>query len=381
MINVIDKKCLEEKCNKIPLYNFSDKKTPIYCLTHKKDNMINVKDRQCLEENCNKRPIYNFQNKKTGIYCKEHKKENMIDVKNKRCLEENCNKQPNFNLQNEDNPIYCKDHKKINMIDIKHKKCLEENCNKIPSFNLLNEKTGIYCKEHSKENMIDVINKKCSQENCEKQSRFNFENKKDGLYCFEHKKDNMVNVKDKRCKECNETQISNKQYKGYCLRCFVYKFPDVKISRNYKVKEIHMTDFIKQEFKTEVMTFDKQTGGCSKRRPDVYIDKFTHVVIVECDENQHKDTSCENKRTMELFQDFGNRPIVFIRFNPDSYVNQKNKKIPSSFKMHKTLDVPVIRNPKEWEGRLNVLKETISHWLKEIPKKEITYEYLFYDFN
>jgi hypothetical protein len=22
-----------------------------------------------------------------------------------------------------------------------------------------------------------------------------------------------------------------------------------------------------------------------------------------------------------------------------------------------------------------------SHWLKEIPKKEITYEYLFYDFN
>jgi len=63
------------------------------------------------------------------------------------------------------------------------------------------------------------------------------------------------------------------------------------------------------------MIFDKQTGGCSKMRPDVFIDKFTHVVIIECDENQHKDTSCENKRTMELFQDFGNRPIVFIRFN------------------------------------------------------------------
>ena len=49
-----------------------------------------------------------------------------------------------------------------------------------------------------------------------------------------------------------------------------------------------MTDFIKEQFKEQVMIFDKQTGGCSKRRPDVYIDKFTHIVIIECDENQHK---------------------------------------------------------------------------------------------
>ena len=141
-----------------------------------------------------------------------------------------------------------------------------------------------------------------------------------------------------------------------------------------------MTDFIKEQFIDQVITFDKQTGGCSKRRPDVYIDKYTHVVIIECAENQHKETSCENKRTMELFQDFGNRPIVFIRFNPDSYTNEENKKVLSSFKMHKTLDVPMIREQKEWLSRLNVLKETISYWLKEIPEKEVTNEYLFYDY-
>ena len=142
-----------------------------------------------------------------------------------------------------------------------------------------------------------------------------------------------------------------------------------------------MTDFIKDHFKDQVITFDKMVGGCSKRRPDVYIDKFTHIVIVECDENQHKETSCENKRTMELFQDFGNRPIVFIRFNPDSYINEKNEKIPSSFKMHKALDVPMIRKQKEWASRLDVLKETINKWLNVIPEKEITNEYLFYDFD
>jgi hypothetical protein len=161
--------------------------------------------------------------------------------------------------------------------------------------------------------------------------------------------------------------------------CFINKFPNEKISRNYKVKENHMTDFIKLEFKEQVMVFDKQTGGCSKRRPDVYIDKFTHVVIVECDENQHKDTSCENMRTMELFQDFGNRPIVFIRFNPDKYINENDEKKLSSFKYHKIFDVPIIRELKEWKYRLNILKEIIGKHLQVIPEKEVTNEFLFYD--
>ena len=47
--------------------------------------------------------------------------------------------------------------------------------------------------------------------------------------------------------------------------------------------------------------------------------------------------------------------------------------------MHKALDVPVIRNQKEWVGRLIVLKETISKWINVIPSKEVTYEFLFYD--
>ena len=342
--------------------------------------MVNVSSKKCKEEKCNKVPNYNLPNENVGIYCKEHSKIGMVDVKNNKCLENDCNKQPTFNLPDETVGIYCKEHSKENMIDIKSLKCLEENCNTRPNFNLPNEKTGIYCKKHKKTNMVDVKNKKCQETNCNKQPIFNLPDKTTGIYCKEHSKIGMINIKSKRCLEENCDLIpKNNKYKGYCLRCFVYKFPDVKISRNYKVKELFMTDFIKDTFKDEYMIFDKQTGGCSKRRPDVCIDKLIHVIIVECDENQHRDTSCENKRMMELFQDFANRPIVFIRFNPDSYINEDGKKIPSSFKMHKALDVPVIRETKEWEGRLNVLKETIDHWLINIPNKEVTYEYLFYD--
>jgi hypothetical protein len=314
------------------------------------------------------------------VYCKVHAKENMIDVISKRCLQENCNKQPNFNLSNEKIPIYCKEHKKENMVCITSKYCIEENCNKRPNFNLPNEKTGLYCLTHKKENMIDIKNRRCLEENCNKQPAFNLQNQKSGIYCKEHSKENMIDVKSKRCLECNDT-IANIKYKGYCLRCFIFKFPNEKISRNYKVKENHITDFIKINFNEQIMTFDKQTGGCSKRRPDVYFDKFTHVIIVECDENQHKNTSCENKRTMELFQDFGNRPIIFIRFNPDKYVNEQGEKMPSSFKIHKTLGVPIIREPKEWQNRLDLLNERINYRLNNLPEKEVTNEYLFYDFN
>ena len=223
-------------------------------------------------------------------------------------------------------------------------KCLEENCNKRPNFNLSNEKIGIYCNKHKKTNMIDVKNKRCLEKYC-------------------------------------DTQISNNKYKGYCTRCFIYKFPSEKISKNYKVKESHMTDFIKEEFKNEELIFDKQiNGGCSLRRPDVYIDKFTHIIIIECDENQHKDYEeiCENKRIMQIFKDFNCRPIVFIRFNPDSYIKD-GKKILSSFKYHNTLEVPMIRDKKEWNNRLTELKDKIVYWLVNIPNKEITNEYLFYD--
>jgi hypothetical protein len=381
--------CKEEDCKIQALFNFKNIKPPIYCSIHKEINMVNVTEkRKCKEDNCNKQPQFNIKNEKKGIYCSTHKKENMINITEKRkCKEENCNKQPQFNIENEKKGIYCSTHKKENMVNVAEKrKCKEENCNKDSSYGYLNETTNLlvnkfeYCAEHKKENMINIKTKRCKEIGCDILGpKFNLANENIGLYCSKHKKEDMINVKDKMCLECKITYSNpNSKYKGFCVRCFINLFPNEKISRNYKVKENHMTDFIKSEYKNEVMVFDKQTGGCSKRRPDCYIDKFTHIVIIECDENQHRDTSCENKHMMELFQDFGNRPIVFIRFNPDKYIT-KNQKIPSSFKMHKSLDVPVVRDKIEWNNRLQLLKTFINKWLNEIPIKEVTNEYLFYD--
>ena len=373
------RKCNEEKCIKQPTYGFKNTTKRLYCKDHKKENMIDVTNKKCLKDNCNKQPTFNLSNEKNAMYCSEHKLYNMINIRSKRCKEQNCNKIPSFNLPDQKNGLYCNLHKKDNMIDVKHKCCLEENCNLRPSFNLPN-KNAIYCSEHKKDNMIDVCHKKCLE--CNKIPSFNFQNNKNGIYCNIHKKDYMVDVTNNKCISVNcETIVRYKRkYNGYCLRCFINLFPNAKNSKNYKIKEQHVVDFIKENF-TQHFIFDKSVdGACSRKRPDAYLDLFTHVIVIECDENQHKyGYSCENKRMMLLFNDFGNRPIVFIRLNPDSYINHYNKKIQSCFKYHNFSQVPVVKNKKEWLNRLNELKIKISKYIKNIPNKEITEEYLFFD--
>ena len=135
-----------------------------------------------------------------------------------------------------------------------------------------------------------------------------------------------------------------------------------------------LTDNITQQISPEFpLTHNKTVGGCSKRRPDWFIDMGTHIVVIECDENQHFNYSCENKRMMELFQDFGNRPIIFIRFNPDKCIER-----PIECFGYTESNV-IFANEKEWSFRSKVLLEKIKEHLTVIPEKECTIEYLFFN--
>ena len=375
MVNVIDKTCQFNGCKTRPSYNYSDKKNGNFCKEHKLVNMFYVLHKTCQSIDCKKQPSFNLPNEKIPIYCKEHKLEDMIDVKNKTCKSDGCKIIPCYNFTNEKIPIYCKEHKLEDMIDVKNKTCKSDGCKIRPNYNFSSEKIPIYCKEHKLEDMIDKLNKTCRFDDCKKIPNYNSRDQKKGIFCKEHSKPGMINVKNKSCKNswCNIQII--KKYKDYCLRCFIHEFPDQKISRNYKIKETHVTDYLKETFPNK-FTFDKTiTGGCSKRRPDAYIDLLTHIIIVEIDENQHQnyDSTCEIARINELFTDLGDRPIVFIRFNPDEYDDK-----PSSFKYHKTSDVPMIRDTEEWKGRLESLKNCIHKHINIIPNNTI-FEYLFYN--
>jgi len=172
-----------------------------------------------------------------------------------------------------------------------------------------------------------------------------------------------------------------------CQPCFCNKYPDHEKSTLYKIKERYLRDELRLRFPENNinMIFDKAVdGGCSKKRPDVLIDLLLYSIIIECDENQHKNYECENKRTMQLFEDLGNRPLILIRFNPDIYT-ENNKKIKGCFKpLTKIEDIHKKKfydlNEEEWKRRLDILEEIIrENMTEDIPKKEIKEIKLFYD--
>ena len=83
---------------------------------------------------------------------------------------------------------------------------------------------------------------------------------------------------------------------------------------------------------------------------------------------------------MELSQDLNHRPLVLIRFNPDSYINNLGKKIKSPWGFD-GFGICVVKKKEEWNERLNILKNTINYWINEenITNKTIEVIELFYD--
>ena len=237
--------------------------------------------------------------------------------------------------------------------------------------------------EHNKRKNLCLV---CSgSQLCEhnKQKRFCILCK--GSQICKHNKDK------RRCEFCggselckNEWCTTKKRYNGYCARCYIFQFPDAKLSKNYKTKERTTVSKIEEYFPNLTWVKDKTIeGGCSMRRPDLLVDMGSHIIIIELDEHKHNSESysCENKRICQIWNDVGERNIIFIRFNPDSYTNSEGIKIKSCFKENRNIGALTL-NPKEekqWNERIEKLLETIEYWTNNVPDKLIEITFLFYD--
>ena len=372
MQNIVNKKCF---CNRHQAsFGYPNDKTPGYCSKCKKDGMVNIKNKKCF---CGMHyPIYGYPNDKTPGYCSKCKKDGMKNIRNKKCF---CRMHyPIYGYPNDKTAGYCSKCKKDGMQNITSKKCF---CGMhYPSFGYSSDKTARYCSECKKDGMEIIRGKKCP---CGTFPSFGYQSDKTPRYCLQCKKEGMVDIKHKKCKTplC-DVATSNKMYRGYCSRCFYYTFPNEKLTRNYKVKENMVSEYIEQEFPQYSWKFDRRVqDGCSKKRPDVYCDFGKHILVQETDENKHSGYNCENKRMMQISKDFGHRPVVFIRFNPDSYFDKTTgKKKKSCFVVKKKTGKLEIRNKKEWKHRLDVLKETIAKYAEEATiDKTLTIIQLFYE--
>ena len=239
---------------------------------------------------------------------------------------------------------------------------------------------------------------------CEHNTRKSYCIKCKGSQICEH------NTRKSRCKKCKGSQIcKHGQIKGRChicggnslcihckmiqgrsryvesldkkvrccAGCFYNFYPNDEIPRRYKLKQHYFNEKLIEEFGADFFQYDKKIKcGCSGRMPDWFIDCYKYSIIIELDEDQHKYTSCDDKRMMELFTDLGNRPLVLIRINPDKYEGRtKKRKGCFDFDEKNTL----ICDEKKFNKRFNILVEMIKYFIDNEPEKEITTEKLFFD--
>ena len=376
--------CKEPDCKKQPSFNVVGKTTVLYCSEHKKKGMVNVRHKSCIHPDCKKSRLFNTEGEANGLYCTHHKKKGMVNVRHKPCIHPDCKKRPTFNTEGETKSLYCFTHKKDGMVNVRYNPCIYPDCKVRPVFNVVGTTSGLYCAAHKLDEMVDVIHKRCIHPECKIIPLYNYEGESPALYCSVHKKDGMINVITPNCKSDWCSTHVKKKYDGYCLHCYMHLFPDKPVSCNYKTKESAVVEYIKTKFPNLDWISDKIiNGGCSKRRPDMLLDLLYQIIIIEIDENQHidYDCSCQNKRTMELSQDLGHRPIVFIRFNPDDYENSGTAI--SSCWGRNGHGICVVKNSKksEWSQRLTALEEQIKYWLNpsNTTNKTIETIQLFYD--
>ena len=384
MVNIKDKICIEAGCQIQSTYNCKGETRPKYCGKHKKLNMVNVKSKGCIEDGCDTRPCFNFVGEKNGLYCEKHKKLNMVNVKDKPCIEEGCEVTPCWNIPGKTNALYCTTHRKSDMVNLKAKKCMEDGCDTRPSYNLIGLKQRLYCNKHKKTDMFYVAPRTCIEEGCKTISVFNLRGEKKTLYCAKHKKTDMVNIVDKTCiTPLCDVQVAKSAYNGYCIRCFIHTFPDRPVTKNYKTKEKCTADFITQTFPQFTWVADKRVqDGCSRRRPDLILDLGYQVIIVEIDENQHTDydCSCENRRIMELSQDVGHRPIIFIRFNPDEYLNNENEKITSCWGVNKN-GICCVKKTKQIEWKALTVTQLLNKHLYFLLNTNVNGILMLFNYN
>jgi hypothetical protein len=146
----------------------------------------------------------------------------------------------------------------------------------------------------------------------------------------------------------------------------------------YQLKETKIVEYIINKFKNYDWKVKETIEGTGKS-VDLLLDLKYIIIIIEIDENQHRNYKNEDER-MEVISKALGRPTIFIRFNPDDYLDVNRNNVESCFEKDK-MNIYRISNKYDWQNRLNSLISEIKKWinLENKTNKLLSVKYLYYD--
>jgi len=356
MVDVRSKRCEHEGCDSQPSFDIKGSKTGRFCAAHKTAEMVNVISKQCEHEGCDSRPSFDIKGGK-GRFCAEHKSNEMVNVKNKRCEHEGCDSRPSFDIKG-GKGRFCSQHKSNEMVDVKHKRCEHEGCQTGASYGIPGHQKS-HCFPHRQKGMIRRPNAKCCHSKCKEMAIWG--TNWVPTHCEAHKTPEDKNLVERPCASCGLMYVLDDSNK--CEYCNPESF---EISRLAKQNAL-MSYLDNRGLSGESTDKKIDNGICSTERPDRVYDLGDKILVLECDENQHQDRAClcEQTRMVNIGQSFGGIPVYFIRFNPDDYSPENDRK-----------------NPEELNKRYKLLGDLIfdiKNNKHSMPQDLVSAIYLYYD--
>ena len=211
------------------------------------------------------------------------------------------------------------------MYDVMNPICIHLGCKTRPNYGALFSKK-VHCAEHATLNEYRNNHPKCENDVCKNRPIYTDDGTSMPKRCELHTKSGDDNIVEKKCSSCGLLAFIN-DAKSECMDCSTFK-----VAKNLKVKETAVKNALDQAG-IKYISYDKIVeNGCSKYRPDFVIDCGKYIIVLECDENQHKSYTpeCEYGRMYQIYYDLEAVPCIFIRYNPDDYVDKNGTKVRAS---------------------------------------------------
>jgi len=229
------------------------------------------------------------------------------------------------------------------MINVAVHFCEHPDCEKIPNYGFVGHKPT-RCRPHALEGMISKPKRRCEGVGNIKCSNWAHWGTNGSVpeRCEVHRLSTDVDMVLKRCPVCMEPKRVGQD--NLCADCGS-NFLSYRLCKQRRVKGYldGTLEIPPYEYYDEIVN-----SSCGRERPDFVWDCGTHKVILEVDEDQHKDRlrTCEQTRMINITQAFF-MPCIWIRYNPDKFKGQKAT-------LHE-------------RDRLKTLQETLLYAFKSTP--------------
>jgi hypothetical protein len=276
-------------------------------------------------------------------FCVTHKDDDMVDVVSKRCEHLGCPKHPSFGDPGEMIARFCVAHKDDDMIDVVSKRCEHAECETHATYGPLFGR-AIHCAQHAdKVSEFKHRSPKCATEGCLMRPTKSVNRTNYPTHCDEHAPPDARDVEAAICSKCHCATIID-AHTHLCGACMF----GAKWGTVHKFNESRMGDTLAAHaivpFSADKVPEEGAAFGV-RRRPD-FMFRCKHArVVLEVDEVQHArkfmrpstnapsasrttgySCECELTRMIELHSVF-REPTIFIRYNPDKYVDSDGKTV------------------------------------------------------